>query len=288
VPSAHLSSLLEAHITKLRRCALEIVCNTGLSVRSARNELVRLPRGTLRLWHWFAEWGTSMTKNEAPAGFSEFSRSYKSNPTIENYVGLRRKHPKETIEVAVTGGLDWLFGNERTLEQFGISADLVAGTLDAEPHAISELSLQLLELIIERKRVERAGKTHVVSRKLAISDHLVNFLINQMLDALDWNGHLCIPRDLIVLIRHQTGGGNNDWDKNKTAQEGREKAILAALELAVQGKTPSIRAIAKELGVNASTVMRWYSHGELAKTLETYLEPIANRVRTANKTASRS
>jgi hypothetical protein len=227
-----------------------------------------------------------MTNDKVPAEFSELSRSYKSNPTIENYVALRRKHPKETIEVAVTGGLDWLFGNERILEQFGISADLVAGTLDADPRAISELSLQLLELIIERKRAERAGRTHVVSRKLAISDQLVNLLINMMLDALDWNHHLFIPRDLIVLIRHQTGGGDREWDKNKTLEECRWNVLQAAFKLAGQGRAPSIRAIAKDVGVNASTVMRWYSHGELAKFLENLTSLFEGR--TADKSASRS
>jgi hypothetical protein len=71
-------------------------------------------------------------------------------PDHREFVALRRKHPKETIAIAVTGGLDWLYGNEQTLAQFGISAELVADVLDANHDAISALSLQLLELIIER------------------------------------------------------------------------------------------------------------------------------------------
>src|SRR5262245_13852451 len=164
-----------------------------------------------------------MAKEPTSGGFRALSRSYKSNPTIENYVTLRRKFPEETIEIAVTGGLDWVY--EHALKQFGISAELVVSVLDADQDAISELSLQLLERIIERRRVESSGKTHVVSRKLAIGDQLVNFLINMMLDSLDWNDHLCIPRDLIVLIRHQTGGGVGDWDKSEKLKEWKRKTL---------------------------------------------------------------
>lgn len=168
------------------------------------------------------------------------------------------------IQVAITGALEWVWGNEGTLKQFGISPELVAGALDADANDISELSLQLLELIIKRKKLEKAGKTHVVSRGAAISDNLVNYLINMMLDALDWNDDLFIPRDLIVLIRHQTGGAATDWDRVEDLNKQRRDAIIAALKLWGEGKTPSLRAIAKCLGVNPTTVMRWFPEGDLA------------------------
>ena len=147
---------------------------------------------------------------------------------------------------------------------------------------ISELSLRLLELIIERKNAIMSGKTHLVSRKLAIGDELVAFLINLMLDALDWNDELFIPRDLIVLIRHQTGGGTTGWDKRQELQDWRWKSIQVALQLISNGKTPTIRAIAKDLGVNATTVMRWFPEGELAKTLAD-LAALATKARKADR-----
>jgi hypothetical protein len=106
----------------------------------------------------------------------------------------------------------------------------------------------------------------------------VNFLINMMLDSLDWNDHLCIPRDLIVLIRHQTGGGSTDWDQSEKLRECKSNALIAAFKVAVRGKTPSIRAIANDLGVSASTVMRWFPQGELAKRLAE-LTPIVDVAR---------
>jgi hypothetical protein len=201
-------------------------------------------------------------------GFSALSRAYKADPTIENYVRLRRQYPTETIEVAVSGGIDWLFGNEGVLKQFHISPNLIASALDADEDAISELSLLLLERIIERKKTQKSGKTHAVSRKLAIGDELVNFLINLMLDSLDWNDRLLIPRDLIVLIRHQTGGGRSiDWDRREELKKQRWKCFQAMARVANQGKAPTIRTISKNLGVSATTVMRWFPDGDLAKLL---------------------
>lgn len=207
-------------------------------------------------------------KTTKTAGSSELTRAYKANPTIENYVSLRRGHPEEEIEVAISEALEWLFDNEDTLLQFGIVSDLVAAALDADQAAISELSLQLLELAIERKQEEKAGGTHLVSRKFVIGDELVNFLISLMLDALDWNNRLFIPRDLIVLIRYQIGGGRDaDWERREAQEQSRFKVFVAICGLLTDGKPLTIRAVAKRIGVSATTVMRWYPEGTLAELL---------------------
>ena len=48
------------------------------------------------------------------------SRQFKANPTIDNYLKLRNDNPGLEIEVAVTGGLDWLLANDRLLRDFAI------------------------------------------------------------------------------------------------------------------------------------------------------------------------
>lgn len=100
--------------------------------------------------------------------------------------------------------------------------------------------------------------THLVSRGKAISDTLVNYLINTMLDALEWTDVMTLNRDLIVLIRHQTGGGKCEWDRQEKIRELRQEAMFAAIQMACDGKEPSYRSIGKVLGVNATTVMRWF------------------------------
>lgn len=190
--------------------------------------------------------------------FSGLSKDFKEDPSIEHYVRLRREHPDERIEIAISGGLEWLFANQEELEALRIPPDVVAGALDADAESISELSLLLLERIVERNAAQRAGATHLVSRGKAISDTLVNYLINLMLDSLEWTDVMQLHRDLIVLIRHQTGGGVCEWDREEKLRELRREATATALKMACEGKEPSYRSIGKALGVNATTVMRWF------------------------------
>jgi hypothetical protein len=39
----------------------------------------------------------------------ELSREFKNDPTIENWVKLRRAHPSKEIETAIVGGIDAVF-----------------------------------------------------------------------------------------------------------------------------------------------------------------------------------
>ena len=193
--------------------------------------------------------------------FNKLSKTFKDDPSIENYVRLRRMHPKKIVEIAISGALEWLCDNEDVLTAVKIPPDLVAGALDADQESISELSLLLLERIIERNAAEKAGDTHLVSRGKAVSDALVNYLINMMLDALEWNDEMILHRDLIVLIRHQTGGGVCEWNEEVRLRELRQRAKICAIKMACEGSRPSYRAIGKMLGVNATTVLRWFPDG---------------------------
>src|SRR6185312_15741041 len=120
-------------------------------------------------------------------GFNEFSKAYKKAPSIENYVKLRRQNPDAEIEVSVIGGMEALFALEGELRRYGVDPDLVASVMDANPQAISELSLQLLQKIIEARELKKKGKTHLMRRGLAVPDKLINWLVTCALDALSWN-----------------------------------------------------------------------------------------------------
>jgi hypothetical protein len=209
---------------------------------------------------------TKRTENDS--GFSALSRAFKANPTIEHYVKLRRENPGEQIEIATSGGIDWLFANEQLLRKFRVPPELIARALDADSDAVSELSLLLMERIVEREEAEKLGQTHLASRGEAVSDSLINYLINLMLDSLDWNDDLHIPRDLIVLIRHQVGGARSEWERSLEVQQKRSNAIWIAVQMAQQGHTPSYRKIAGALGVDATTVMRWFPNNELTEKMK--------------------
>ncbi len=195
----------------------------------------------------------------------EFLEGYQKDPTIETYVGMRRKHPRLHPNVATTGGIEWLYACEEELQQLGFDPQLVASTLDADLEAQSECSLRVLEKIVERRRKTAAGGTHLASRGEAISDKFIAYFIGVMLDALDWNGQMEISSDLIVLIKEQLGVGSSSYEVSVRKAEQRREATFIAAQIVSAGETPSYRRIGKLMGVEASTVKRWFPDGEMMR-----------------------
>ena len=53
-------------------------------------------------------------------GFNDITKEYKANPTLENYVRLRRDDPDAEIEVSVIGGFESMFYMRDELERHEI------------------------------------------------------------------------------------------------------------------------------------------------------------------------
>src|SRR5271155_2556694 len=102
------------------------------------------------------------------SGFNAISKEYKASHTIENYVRLRRQRPNEEIEISTSGGIEFVFNFESDLRDLGFDPGLICGLLDADPEVQAEISLQLLEMLLERAKLEKSGATHVVSRGKSI------------------------------------------------------------------------------------------------------------------------
>lgn len=205
-------------------------------------------------------------------GFNELSKAYKANPSIALYVKMRRKHPKALIEVATSYSMDWLLAYGDTLGQYGIDPHLVAGCLDATPEYIQELCLLLMENLIEREKLETAGEVHVQSRAEIMNDSLMNYLISMMLDALDWNDELYIPRDLIVLIKHQFGADISAEKRKYDVKNKKSDALWITAQLRAQGTNFSMRDVAKEMNVSPSTVVRWFPDGDFEEQVERIIQ----------------
>ena len=202
------------------------------------------------------------------------SRVYKNNPTIENYISLRRTNPNTEIEVAFTNGLDWLFANSEVLRENGIDPQWFASALDADEEAISKLSLHLLEKIVERSRLGKSGETQIMSRGIGISDSLVNYLAAVMLDALSWNDRLYLPRDLLVLLRYQIIGDEPAQLKQLESHRLEHSIAYTGAQILEYGRQVTTREIAKILNINASTVSRIYPGDKLQTESEKQLEMI--------------
>jgi hypothetical protein len=203
---------------------------------------------------------SSFGSEPGKGGFNELSKQYKAQPTIEHYVQLRQQHPDGEIEIATAGGIEFLFSQESELLSHGIKPRLFTGVLDANPVDHAEFSLVLLELIIKRNEEEKKG-THIVSRKKAISDTLVNYLIAEALDSLSWNDSMEISRELIVLIKHQLGCNTSHYEAEENKKKKITDAKFVAIQIMAQGKRPTYRQIGRVLGVQPSTVMRWFPDG---------------------------
>ena len=160
-----------------------------------------------------------------------------------------------------------------TLDSNEISPYLLAEAVTGNRGAVCELSLVLLEHLTARDDAERHGATHLVRRGVAISDAMVNQLINWMIDGLIDAKKPRLPADLVLLIRYQTGGAESDWHRERKNRERRSAAVHFALELALGGEVPTARRVGRAVGVNASTVSRWFAGGWLDR-----LKPIAHLV----------
>ena len=200
--------------------------------------------------------------SQEAGGYNVPTMAYKNDPSIENYVKLRREDPAAEIEIRVVGGIEQLLFLETELKKHGFDPATVASALDADPDAISELSLKIMEKTIEARRLKESGKTHLVRRGLVVPDKLITWLIALMLDALSWNDELHIPRDLIVLVRDRLGGSKLEIEQASWAHEQRAMAINLGGQLLARGITPSFRKLADALGVAPSTVKRWFPNGE--------------------------
>jgi hypothetical protein len=196
-------------------------------------------------------------------GFNEITKEYKANPTIENYVKLRRANPSAEIEVRVIGSFDSMFYMREELKKYGIDPELLGGILDADPDAIGEISLLLMEKMIAARQIEEAGERHLIRRGLAVPERLIDWLICCSLDALSWNDELTIPRDLIVLIRERLGGSHPQYEQEGEVRNNKSNAKMIAGQLMAQGVMPTFKILGRALGVAPSTVKRWFEPGEL-------------------------
>jgi len=202
--------------------------------------------------------------------FKQLVFSYRRDPTIENYVRIRREFPEIEIQVARFGGLEMLFSFEEELKKSGIDPELVAGTLDAHEPSIDELSLCLMERLIAKNKLPTDGPGYLERRRSAISEAMVNYLIAVMLEALDWNHEkVRVPASLIVLIRDRLCGTNPDLHTEYLSREHRQNAAITAGQIFDgRGETISVRKLAKALTVPPSTAARWLADEEFLRWIE--------------------
>lgn len=200
--------------------------------------------------------------------WTDETRSFWNDPTIENYVALRRANPDAEIAIHIHGGLDQMYANQAELEKYGIDPNKYVSVLDANEEAISYYALFFMEKIIEARKLKEAGETHLVRRGLAVPDKLIDWFITSALDAMSHYDILEINRDLIVLIRERLGGPVSEYETVNSVEQKRLSAAWIAGALLAQGHTPTFRTIATLMHVAPTTVMRWFEGRDFAAEAE--------------------
>lgn len=194
--------------------------------------------------------------------FNSSSLAYKDNPTIQNYLALRRENPSAEIEVSALGGYDSVVAMQPELEAFGIALEDILGVLDADQDALSKVSLLLLQALADQEDAEKRGETHLVSRGEAIPLALTDWIIALALEAMSWTNEMQMNRDLIVLVKARLVGNRPKYTARNHVRQSRKAAVWIGGQMLAQGRSPSIRGVAELLGLSPSTVSRWFETGE--------------------------
>lgn len=197
--------------------------------------------------------------------------AFRADPSIRNYLAIREKHSDREPPNDTYGGLDPLFAMQAELERWGIQPLLVAGVLDADREAIEQLSLKLLDLMLERQKLEEVGETHVQARGLAIPDRLIDYLIVVMFEAMECNNEAHAVGSLNFLIRERLGGANMALHQAYLKKRKKDEVVSVLATARRQGKDVSIRQIAKWMKIQPSSITRLFEPGELEQRIELFL-----------------
>ena len=203
-----------------------------------------------------------MSSGKSWADFVRQADQFKAEPTLENYLVFRRTFGSSGVESAHLSTDDPVPSIENELRQHDIDPAIFSDALDGNDHQIDELCLRLMEKLVERHALVTSGKSHVQTTWQAIPDSLIDYLAISMLEACEAHD-LSPPPALVVLLRDRLGGPNPARRKQNMIDQNRTVAIWMAAQILSNGEKTSIRKIAKAMGLEASTVSRWFKKGEL-------------------------
>jgi hypothetical protein len=189
--------------------------------------------------------------------FTELIANYDRETTIAQYLKLRRTVGSTAIDSHRFFSFDVMLLLDKELRKHSIDPRLVAGVLDGDDHKLDELCLQIMESLEARRALEMQGHTQLQAREVAIPDSLIDFLIIFALEACEQVG-LVPPTSLVILTRERLGGSNPARYERYTVGEKKHVAVRIAIAHLEMGLDISLRRVAKEMGVQPSTVKRWF------------------------------
>jgi hypothetical protein len=201
---------------------------------------------------------------------------YDKEPTIANYLQVRRDFPETEIEVGYFGGgIDAPFELEEKFAGQDIDPMLFVGALTAYKPDIDALCLKLLELLVTRGKLPKEGPGE--KGRKATSNATINYLIVEILEAIDRYTR-SIPASLVVLIREQLCGSNPDLHQQYLAGvRFRNAASIAERHFQRTGEQISVRKLAAAVGVSRGTAARWLANKHFQRLVDAGLKSKKNQ-----------
>lgn len=176
--------------------------------------------------------------------------------SIRNWIACRR------VDViphySRFGGFEWIPAVESVLSKYGITQEDYIGILDIDEHKIKIVCLKILEHMARSTELANEGKTHLVRRFNVMPPETIDWLICCMIDAFDWHGEPEWPIDLIMLIRFRLIPSMSKIEQHGRMMRNRRRAEWIGGSLTAQGKAATFRSVALQMGVQPSTVKRWF------------------------------
>lgn len=210
--------------------------------------------------------------NKSEIDIEEINRLFQADPSLENYLELRRISPfVDVVDITRFGTIDALLGLDEELRGLDVNPTLFGKALDGDETAIDELALEIIDAICKRTELIQAGGWHVQSINGGIKDGLITYLLSALIEICT-NHQLPPPRSLAFLLRmHLCGNSPGRFESTKyTGQKVRAASIACSLK--EKNRDVSLRKIAKIMEVEPSTVSRRFEPGEFEELIETLQE----------------
>jgi hypothetical protein len=193
-------------------------------------------------------------------------------PEITEFIRFSLKYEGVPFRSLWTfGGLEFAYSYEEDFKKIGVSGDVLAGCLDADPEAIRFVCRAILRSIAEAKTLTKGGKTQLASRGLTVNPTAVKAFILATLDAKERYQIDEIVPDLYFLLSQVLFPGEPEVDALEASKNLKFNSAYVAWAYRHKHKTyPSYRLLAKLFKVAPSTISRLFeSRVEFEKMVDT-------------------
>ena len=194
---------------------------------------------------------------------------HRQNPTIVNYLFLRRQFPEVQVESPLFEEADEFRGYAEIYNKHGIDPLLAIMAIDGDESSIDGLCLHVMDCLVRRDKILVGEPGYIQKRREMISDSEVNYLIALIFDAFN-DRKIRMPASFIVLLRHQLSVSAPDIRKEFLSKRKRQNAVQVIAQLLQPNESLSVRKLSFLAGIPRSTAARWLANNEFKAALKAW------------------